>query len=281
MNKFQQVGVAIREADAILIGASNGLSISDRYNIFADDTWFRDNFGDFRKKYGFRNLLQGMMFSYPNNEEKWAFYSRLAYLVHYKYQSSEMMGNLFALVKDKPYFIVTTNGEDHFTPAGFSSDCIFEMEGKLIEYHCAKNCHDTIYNNREDVLRMAQAQEGGIVPTKILPKCMKCGGDMEPNMPHGEAFFTTANWKKKQQIYQSFLQQYRGRKIVILELGIGWRNQMIKAPFMNIAVEEPHCTYVAFNKGELYIPKEIENISIGIDGDLSVALKKIVTNMKA
>lgn len=40
---------ALRQADAILIGASNGLSIAEGYNIFADNEMFRSQFGSFRQ----------------------------------------------------------------------------------------------------------------------------------------------------------------------------------------------------------------------------------------
>ena len=43
---FRNIYKAIQESDALLIGASNGLSISEGYNIFADDHWFQKNFGD-------------------------------------------------------------------------------------------------------------------------------------------------------------------------------------------------------------------------------------------
>ena len=32
-----------------------------------------------------------------------------------------------ALVKDKEYFVVTSNAEDHFVPAGFEADRVFDM----------------------------------------------------------------------------------------------------------------------------------------------------------
>lgn len=38
---------AIEDADALLIGASNGLSIAEGYNIFADNEMFRSQFGVF------------------------------------------------------------------------------------------------------------------------------------------------------------------------------------------------------------------------------------------
>ena len=141
---YEKIRTEIVEADAILLGASNGLSIADGYHIFADNAWFQENFGDFRSKYGIRNILQGMFLPFSTPEEKWGFFSRLAFLVHYNRQPSVMMKNLYDLVKEKPYFVVTSNGEDHFTPAGFEQKNIFEMEGKLTEYRCAAHCSEKI-----------------------------------------------------------------------------------------------------------------------------------------
>lgn len=273
-NTYQRIYDEIKAADGIMIGASNGLSISDGYNIFADDDWFRENFGDFRNKYGIRSVLQGMFFQFPSPEEQWAYASRLAYRVHYSYEPSEMMQNLYDLVKDKEHFIVTSNGEDHFTPAGFAAERIFEIEGKVTEYRCGNHCHDTVYNNREDVLAMA-AEEDGKVPARLLPRCVKCGSLMEPNTPQDQSFFQTSVWKKKEKNYQAFIQKYHGKKLVILEFGIGWRNQMIKAPLMQLAASEPKAVYVTFNKGELYIPEEIKEKSIGVDGNIAFELQQI------
>lgn len=275
-NQFAAISAAIKDADAVLIGAINGLSISDGYHIFADNDWFRGNFGDFRSRYGLRNLLDGIFFEYSIPEEKWAFFSRLAYRVHYALKPSQMMLNLYALVREKDYFVVTSNGEDHFTPAGFAPERVFEMEGKLTEYRCAAHCHDAVYNNQEDVLLMAAAEKDGMVPTELLPKCLKCRGGMEPNLPNDQSFFQTESWQKKANVYQTFVRRHHGKKLVILELGIGSRNQMIKAPLMQLASAEPNCTYITFNKGELYIPAEIASKSIGVDGDIAASINGII-----
>lgn len=275
-NRYQKVVKVIRDADAILIGASNGLSISDGYHIFADNEWFRENFGDFRVKYGIRNLLQGMFFVFSSPEEQWGFFSRLAYRAHYTQEPSHMMKNLYRLASDKDYFVVTSNGEDHFTPVGFLPERIFEMEGKLTEYRCSKQCHDMVYNNRTDIMRMAEEEKNGVVPTKLLPHCPKCGSLMEPNLPKDPSFFQTSGWKKKALEYQNFTQKYHDKKLVILEFGIGWCNQMIKAPLMKLAEKEPNSTYITFNKGELFIPEGIKEKSIGIDDDIAFALEQIM-----
>lgn len=275
-NVYSLVREKIDQADAVLIGASNGLSISEGFNLFADDAWFRENFGDFRQKFGIRSVLQGAFFPFPTQEEKWAFWSRLVYRKSYAEPPSRVMQVLYQLVANKDYFVVTSNGEDHFIPAGFSAERVFELEGKFTENGCEHGCHDGAYPNREDIIRMAEAEHDGRVPSELLPKCPKCGGDMKIHMAADQSFFQSARWRKKQADYQSFVQKYHNRKLLILEFGVGWRNQMIKAPFMQIVASNPHAFYVTFNKGELFIPHEIAERSVGIDQDITSALETIL-----
>lgn len=65
---------------------------------------------------------------------------------------------------------------------------------------------------------------------------------------------------------------FREGKMGILELGIGWRNQLIKAPLMRLAAREPPSVYVTVNLGEIFIPDEIRDKSYGLDGDLAEIL---------
>ena len=78
------------------------------------------------------------------------------------------------------------------------------------------------------------------------------------------------------QDYQNFVWKYHGKNLVILELGVGWRNRIIKEPLMQLAASEPNAVYITFNKGEVYIPAEIQEKSIGVDGDIAEALHKIL-----
>lgn len=61
-----------------------------------------------------------------------------------------------------------------------------------------------------------------------IPKCDECGAPLALNMA-GEDFQTN---QKQVQAFQDFIQKYEDKKLVVLELGIGPRNQMIKAPSM-------------------------------------------------
>ena len=186
------------------------------------------------------------------------------------------MKDLYELVSGKDCFIVTSNTEDHFVPAGFSRDQVFEMEGRMTQSRCASDCCEDVYENREDVLRMAEAEKNGLVPSELIPRCPRCGSPLTVNFADSQMFFQTRQFQSKMQDYQNFVWKYHGKNLVILELGVGWRNRMIKEPLMQLAASEPNAVYITFNKGEVYIPAEIQEKSIGVDGDIAEALHKIL-----
>ena len=280
MRQYEQIAEKIKEADGILIGASNGLSIAEGYNIFANDERFRSHFSDFQKKYGIRSMIQGIFGSFSSENEMWSYYSRMAYYYMYHDESSPLMQILYALIKDKLYFVVTSNTDAHFAMAGFDRKAIFEIEGSLKDMQCARGCHDTVYPNRETVLSMREHEQGMEIPSQYLPKCPVCGGPMQLHVPVNQTFVKDQEWQARYQDYRAFLERLHGKNLLILELGVGARNQMIKAPFMKLTYAEPDAFYITFNKSEIYIPHQIQDKAIGVDGDLALILPEILENLK-
>lgn len=274
--KYYEVLTKIQEADGIVIGASNGLSISEGIHIFADDSSFQENFGDFREKYGFRSIIQGCFYPFPSEEEKWAFFSRMYNYFLYKTEASPVMKNLYELVKDKNYFVVTSNIDDHFRQAGFPQERLFEIEGNCRNLQCMNGCHNQIYPGDEILSKMAKSQENGKVPLDLIPKCPECGGLMQVHIEVDRNFLKGESWQTSYQAYQDFIRKAHGKKLVLLELGVGARNQLIKALFMRLTNLEEYATYITLNKGELYIPDEIAAKSIGINGDTAEVLQQLV-----
>ena len=216
---------AIQEADTIIIGASNGLSISEGYNIFADNEMFRLQFGDFREKYGIRNVLDGIFSENMNSESRKSFLERLVKLWTEDYKPSETMNILYSIVKEKPYFILTTNADEHLEAAGFDAKKVWEIEGTF---------RTTLRN--------------------------------EPPVNRNEAF-------------NHFLSEFNGKRIVVLELGIGSRNRLIKLPLMQLVYRQPNATYITLNlPHEIYIPEEITDKSIALSGDISATLSNLRAN---
>ena len=74
----------------------------------------------------------------------------------------------------------------------------------------------------------------------------------------------------------AFIDHYHSKRLVILELGIGSRNRLIKLPLMQLAALEPQATYITLNLAqELYFPDEIAYKSIGLVGDITVTLRDL------
>lgn len=266
MQIYKKIKEITDNADAIIVGASNGLSITEGLNIFAGDKAFDELFGDFKNKYGIRNILHGFFYDWEYDEEYWAFISRLA--MHYSgdYKGSEVMNALISLIKDKPYFIITSNGENHFELAGLDKERIFEIEGSWKELVCSHGCTKDRISSWELLKKMHESEEAGKIPQNLIPRCKNCGAKMIiPTFPE----------EKKAMDFKKFINQYHGKKLVILELGIGARNQLIKAPLMELVYNEPNARYITFNKGEIYIPEKIKDKSIGVDGNLGEILPQI------
>ena len=272
MDEMKQIAEKIGEADAILIGASNGLSITEGLHLFADNAAFEELFGDFKRKYGLRCILQGMMAQWPSEEEKWAFWARLIHHYCGQYRPTPVMQDLKGIVGDKDYFVVTSNGECRFELCGFAPDKIYEIEGNWLTMQCARPCHDTRYPSLELAEKLAAAEQNGRVPAELLPRCPKCGGPMDIHMGAGQRMIPDT---RAQRRYEEFLGNYHGKKLVVLELGIGWRNQLIKAPFMRLVAREPNSVYVTINLGEIYITDDIKARSFGLDGPLSDILSAL------
>ncbi len=265
------VAEKIKGADAILIGASNGLSITEGLHLFADNGAFEYLFGDFKQKYGLRCILQGAGARWPSEEEKWAFWSRLIHHYCGQYEPTQVMEDLKAIVGGKDYFIVTSNGEGHFEMSGFAPERIYEIEGNWLTMQCAAACHDTLYPTLELAETLAAAERGGRVPTELVPRCPRCGGPMCVHMV-GENYIPDDAARER---FETFLEEYHGKKLLVLELGIGWRNQFIKAPLMRLVAREPEAAYVTVNLGEVYIAEDIREKSFGLDGPLSDVLSAL------
>ena len=67
------------------------------------------------------------------------------------------------------------------------------------------------------LLYTSAAEQGGHVPTELVPRCPKCGGPMDIHMGAGQRMIPDA---AAQARFQNFLKTYHGKKLVVLELGI-------------------------------------------------------------
>ena len=110
----------LSHADAVVIGAGAGLSTSAGFTY--DGERFQEYFSDFASKYGFTDMYSGGFYPYPTMEEYWAYWSRYIYINRYQDAPKPVYQGLFSLVKDKDYFVLTTNVDHCFQKAGFDKN---------------------------------------------------------------------------------------------------------------------------------------------------------------
>lgn len=108
---------ALAEADAVIIGAGAGLSTSAGFTYSGER--FEKYFKDFEEKYDFHDMYSGGFYPYETLEEYWAFWSRYIYVNRYMDVPETVYDDLFKLVCNKDYFVITTNVDHCFQKAGF------------------------------------------------------------------------------------------------------------------------------------------------------------------
>ena len=277
----------IQQADAVVIGAGAGLSTAAGFTYSGER--FKKYFADFGEKYGFSDMYSGGFYDYDTLEEYWAYWSRYIYVNRYMDPPTDLYKQLFQLVENKDYFVLTTNVDHCFQKAGFDKNRMFYTQGDYGLFQCSKPCHHETYDNEESVKKMVVSQgyriEAGkltvpegtqircTVPTELVPRCPKCGRPMSMNLRSDSTFVQDAGWKAAAKRYEKFMEDHRGQNVVFLELGVGYNTPgIIKYNFWQYAYNWRNAFYVCINKGDAYVPKEIENKAVGIDADIAEVL---------
>lgn len=105
--EIEKLKKAIKEADAVLIGAGAGLSTSAGLTYSGER--FEKYFGDFARKYHIKDMYSGGFYPYATLEEYWAWWSRHIYYNRYLDAPKPVYPALYETVKDADYFVLTTN----------------------------------------------------------------------------------------------------------------------------------------------------------------------------
>ena len=196
------------------------------------------------------------------------------------------------IIREKDYFVLTTNVDHCFQKAGFAKNRIFYTQGDYGLFQCSKPCHKETYDNEVSIKKMVLSQgfqiKGGelqkpedgeiklTIPTSLIPYCPRCGKPMSMNLRSDQTFVEDDGWHRAAERYEKFIQDHKKQKIVFLELGVGYNTPgIIKYPFWQMTVRNPKAIYACINFGDAYAPDDIAARSICIDGDIGEILTQL------
>lgn len=273
--QLNRLKAALDTAEAVVIGAGAGLSTSAGFTYSGKR--FEDHFSDFGEKYGFNDMYSGGFYPYETPEESWAFWSRNIFVNRYLDPPKPVYGDLFKLVKDKNYFVITTNVDHCFQKAGFDKERLFYTQGDYGLFQCSVPCHDKTYDNEQLIRSMVAEQKEMKIPSKLIPRCPECGKIMTMNLRCDDKFVQDGGWYSACERYENFIKCNKNKRILFLELGVGANTPVIiKYPFWRLTNSNPNATYACINYGEAVCPEQIEKQSICINADIGTVLEAIL-----
>ena len=288
INKFRET---LAHVDAVIIGAGAGLSTSAGF-VYTGERFDR-YFQDFSEKYHFSDMYSGGFYPYHTLEEHWAYWSRYIYINRYMDALNPVYDRLYELVKDKDYFVLTTNVDHCFQKAGFDKHRLFYTQGDYGLFQCSGPCHMSTYENAGTIRKMVEAQgyviggngililpEGNTpemtVPTELVPYCPKCGRPMSMNLRADNTFVEDEGWHRASERYADFLRRHQNMKVLFLEAAVGFNTPaIVKYSFWRMAYEWEDAVYACLNNGEAYAPDEIKKKSICVNGDIGKILSQL------
>lgn len=274
-NNIKLLFKRIKEADAIVIGAGSGLSTSAGYTYSGER--FERYFSDFINKYHFLDMYSAGFYPYETIEEYWAYWSRYIYYNRYVNPSRMTYKNLLECIANKDYFVITTNVDHQFQLAGIDKQKLFYTQGDYGLFQCSKKCHDKTYDNEDIIKEMVNKQKDMKIPSELVPHCPVCGAYMNVNLRSDDTFVEDEGWRNAQERYLEFLSKYKNKKIVFLELGVGYNTPVIiKYPFWKMCANNNKATYVCINQEQAICPKEIEKQSLLFEKDINLVLEDLI-----
>lgn len=272
--QVDKLRAALATADAVVVGAGAGLSTAAGYTYSGPR--FSRLFGDFAARYGFSDMYSGGFYPYDTLEEHWAFWSRYVMCNRYEPIPGRVYQQLLDLLRDRDYFVLTTNVDHCFQRAGFDKQRLFYTQGDYGLFQCSRPCCQETWDNEDAIRAMVDQQSNLRIPSELVPHCPHCGAPATMNLRSDGTFVEDEGWHKAAARYGEFLRRHEGMRTLYLEIGVGGNTPgIIKYPFWQMTAANPRATYACVNLGEAYAPRELERQSILIDASANEVITQL------
>jgi NAD-dependent SIR2 family protein deacetylase len=281
LDSLKKTRALLLSTENLLIGVGAGMTASGGLN-YSDEALAQKWYPHY-SAIGSKSIIEIMSLFWPNtiNEKNdtlfWGFWANHIYHIRYEPDVLKPYVDLFAIAKDKEHFICSTNVDGQLEKAGFDKSRIFAPQGDYALFQCRKPCSQEVYQNKDCVMTMI---ENMVSPFEIrnadIPRCPKCGDYLMPNLRCDGAFVETPHLVNAEP-YSNFIQNSQNKKLVLLELGVGFNTPVIiRYPFETITLQYPNATLVRVNTADVSVSDKIKEKAICIQDDLGKVLSDVL-----
>ena len=236
----------IAEADHIIIGAGAGLSAAAGLEYSGEA--FEHEFHEWILRYGITDLYTSSFYPFETEEERWAYWAKHIWFARYLPEAQPLYRQLLSLVKDKDYFVITTNVDGQFEKAGFAPLRIFATQGDYAFFQPADGSPKELYPNRQWVEQALPAIRDCRIPTELIPHTPD-GKPVAMNLRCDDTFVEDEHWHEQADRYSRFIEKSYDKRLLLLEFGVGFNTPVIiRFPFERMAAQFPHTSLVRFNR---------------------------------
>lgn len=279
--QVRRAAAMLEGAEAVLIGGGSGLSTAA--GLVYNGPRFTENFSEFIERYGRRympDMYSAGFYPFATEEERWGYWSKHAFLNRIEPPALPLYRTVYEMVKDKDYFALTTNVDHQFWKAGFAGERIFATQGDYGRIQCLRGCHKETYDAVELFRRMNLARKDCRIPSELVPKCPVCGGPMTMHLRIDSHFVEDGHWQDSAGRYGEFLERGKGKKLVLLELGVGFSTPVIiRFPFEKMMREQESWSLIRLNLNQAAVPASFGDRAVGINLDLTKSIIDIQEEM--
>lgn len=267
-DEIQEIYDIIEEADYLLIGCGEEFAL-DRLMKEEKESIYMP-----LKKYGIHNKEELSKIISDDSQIEWLDYLLTKIRQYNYYENNNSYDKLYEIVKNKNYFIVTTNTDSYIYKSKLSKDQIVSPCGTELLLQCATPCerlvwssHDYLKDINLKIDEMIQAlQKGELVQEhQYKPRCPKCGKEAEFNIRGEVKEYVEEGYMDQWKKYMNWLMGTMNRKIVMLELGESFLTPtVIRWPFEKNAYINNKAKLIRINEKFPQISHEIKDKSISV-----------------
>lgn len=270
VDKMKRIAEKLDQADAVLIGAGAGLTAAAGIN-YLDEQRFAEVFPGWVKK-GFTAQYQLMGYPYWTQLEQWGYYKAHLEYVYFGQQHNPLYQRLYDLVKDKDYFVMTSNVDGLFYKNGFDKSRLYTPQGDYGKIQCTVPCSQQVWDIAPFLEAMTpyyDRDEQVLTDERGIPKCPSCGSHMFIHARIDGSFIDEEHHNEYQNLI-GWINGVSNKKVVLLDLGSGFNTPtVIRIPMEKLTIAIAEAYLVRVNLEHDAVPREIESKAMCVRGDIA------------